>query len=491
MASSVGLRDFVPLSDASSRVNSFVNLVGVVTDFLEPVPSRGTDLVSTFTIKDDSWDNGVMGLKIRFFRKEESDLPTVTSTGDVVILLYIKISTFKGETIGTSNHNTKWVVFPKANIERVFAKPNSTLEYEQLPSDLGSRSQAELAHVKNLYRKIVLGDDGVLEEQQIRPSVEPSVIPRAPLRNDSTLGNSHNTVTENPRVTNIQNTPASNRSLPPKREKFSLIQGLNPTDQDGRVFADLCCEVRKKYDENDRVNLSVTDYTSNELLFNYAHGHEEEEGGEYRDGDEFGYTGKDISKWRGPWGRMTLTVTCFDKNAQFVRSNINVGDYVYLSNVHMTMGHNRALLEGKLRGDRGYPDKIHVQKMAREEKVERLQSLLQRKLDYKKRYKQLYKKIDAEGKQTEKRPREDEDNKKPQAVKKTKTQLRKEKKREQQIKLQQETLSKQPRTKMNENSKSLSPIFPFVLLSRIPLMHIASLLPTDRRCNLDCPIRHP
>ena len=90
MSSSVPPR-FLDLYRASNRPNGdFINVMGVVTEFLPPRKSRGSDWTCTFSLSDITLGMiGVMGdegLKVRYFSLDVAALPSIQGTGDVVVL---------------------------------------------------------------------------------------------------------------------------------------------------------------------------------------------------------------------------------------------------------------------------------------------------------------------------------------------------------------------------------------------------------------------
>lgn len=82
----------VDVSTALSK-QGVVSVLGVVVDvFLTPRQSRGTSYCTVFTIKDTNIDNGHTwdGLKVKYFRDNESQIPHVKE-GDVILLRNIRV----------------------------------------------------------------------------------------------------------------------------------------------------------------------------------------------------------------------------------------------------------------------------------------------------------------------------------------------------------------------------------------------------------------
>ena len=338
---------FVDLQSVPRHLNAEVNIMGVVTDFLLPQRSRGTDWMRSFSITDLSFGGlGDDGLKIRYFRPTESEMPAIMGTGDVVLLRSIKIKEWSGMTIGLSSRATSWIVFPAASIP------------SQMP-----HSHVQLTHAK--------------EARTASPSpVE--------IKHAIALCNSRDRSTFTiPSPSPNNQAGASSSSAPAmtqgRREKFSLIKDVE-TD----TYYDIVGQVVKLYPSNGRVELYVTDYTSNNLLWNYEWGQDEGIG---REGDVYNYTRRESSKknWPGPFGKMTLTVTLWPPHSSFGEQNVKQNDFVHLRNVHIKWSKD-SKLEGVLHSDRYYPDRVDVTILTNNESDDRVKDVLRRKRDYTKKF---------------------------------------------------------------------------------------------------------
>lgn len=186
------------------------------------------------------------------------------------------------------------------------------------------------------------------------------------------------------------------------KNKFSLLQNV----QDHK-FADLIVQVVKEpYDLGDMMTLWVSDYTENSDFFHKTNSDSDWTGGKpIRDGDPYGYTDKwskpkssiaADEKWLGPYGKRSIQLTCWEPHAGFIRSNVQVRNWLHLRNVEI--GHGKISvtnLEGFLRTDRDYPDRVYVRVLDSEADRERLDPRLieaiRRKRDYEKDRKQTLK----------------------------------------------------------------------------------------------------
>lgn len=126
-------------------------------------------------------------------------------------------------------------------------------------------------------------------------------------------------------------------------------------DVEDGIFVDVIAQlVRQPYDTGDRITLWISDYTENEGFFHFS-----------MDANEFGAHPSTFSygtgagtgaggDWKGPWGKRSMQVTCFDPHTSFIREReLSTGAWVMLRNLQIKYGRNAANLEGFLREDRG------------------------------------------------------------------------------------------------------------------------------------------
>ncbi len=379
-------RGFLSINSALSQLNAEVNIMGVVTDFLAPGPSRGTDLMSSFSIIDSSCGGAYDdGLKVRFFRPMASEMPAIRGTGDVVLLRAIKIKEWSGMTIGLSTRGTSWVVFPAGSI----------------PEKAPSSTMLQLKHVK----------------QARDPIPHPSEMHYAITLCNSRDRSTFTAPSSSPIGSTVAPISLNAPSTVQLRDKFSLVKDVKVD-----TFYNLVGQVVKLYPSNGRVELYLTDYTRNCLVWDYP---EPDDGnGSGREGDEYNYTAGNSStkKWNGPYGKMALTVTLWGNNAYFGQQHIKENDFVHLRNVHIKFSKD-AKVEGALHADRRYPDRIDVTVMKNNEDDDRVKDVLRRKRDYWKRFNN---KADDNAHQTNALKRKSMEDAKPLS----KTQARKKRKQE-------------------------------------------------------------
>jgi protection-of-telomeres protein 1 len=338
---------FVDLTTAYSQKDKALNVMGVVVDHLPAAKSGGTDFIITFTIHDPSWTDG-LGLKFSFFHKLRDRLPAIETNGDVVLLRNIKIKNYRGGWIGISNSATTWAVFPENLL------PGST---DQL-----SPGGVDVKKSPSAASPTLLETEYAVHLCSFR----------------------RGTFAPPPPPTSLQVASITKGAGPvptKRREKFSLIQDLSLPEQGRLVFADLLGEVRKSFENDFCVELSITDYTANKALYNYAYGCDEDG----TEGDQFGYLAGKQKTWPGPWGKMTMNVRMWDAHANFARNHVKLGDFIFLRNVHISTGKDgKHYMEGKLRGDPNDLDRVGVQvyRPKDAERDVRMKELLRRKRDY-------------------------------------------------------------------------------------------------------------
>ena len=352
---------FIDLYTASSQPNREFNITGVVTDVLPPSRSKGSDLIFTFSIADSTLGGDYdQGLKVRFFKPTEDLFPKIKGTGDVVVLRNIKITQWSGMTMGISSRNTTWAVFPATSIPE--KAPSKNVQLEHIKEARASIPSSEIM----LYAIYLCNsrDRSSFTFTAPGPPINPAAVSQGLLA-DSTPSSSKET----------------SSALQGRRDKFSWIK-----DVVINVFYDVVGQVVKIFPSNGCVELYITDYTSNSLLYNYEWGQEDGEALS-RDGDEYGYTPRASSrkKWPGPFGKMTLTVTLWPPHSHFAQGNVKELDYVHIRNMRVKFSRD-AKLEGALHSDRKWPDRVDITILDKKDD-DRVKDVLRRKLEYTKRFK--------------------------------------------------------------------------------------------------------
>ncbi|EHK50611.1 hypothetical protein TRIATDRAFT_164398, partial [Trichoderma atroviride IMI 206040] len=172
-------------------------------------------------------------------------------------------------------------------------------------------------------------------------------------------------------------------------EKFKVLKDVQMD-----TYVDVIVQlVRQPYDTADRITLWISDFSENDSFFHFAwkgpairadkpvDPHESEYDMPYGAGSG--------GEWKGPFGKRSMQVTCYDQHAAYIRDQkLSMGSWVMLRNLHIKYGRNAANLEGFLRGERNDSDlKINITQMDTtdtESPDPRLKEALRRKLAYEK-----------------------------------------------------------------------------------------------------------
>ena len=193
---------------------------------------------------------------------------------------------------------------------------------------------------------------------------------------DTSEANIKTNSNSNSKLINYNNGPDSKSGA--LSAKFALISDI----EDSR-FCDLTVEVLRMYSCTDgSVELYVTDYTSNGLLFYYR---TPEEDAKWRrtgkDWDSGDFSSK--SRWSGPYGKMTMQIKLWPPHSTWTQCNVREENYVFLRNVRIKTNID-GRLEGILHEDKRYPSRIDIRKLQLNNSA--VLKVLQCKQDYWKKF---------------------------------------------------------------------------------------------------------
>ncbi|KAL2017574.1 hypothetical protein VTK56DRAFT_1947 [Thermocarpiscus australiensis] len=347
--------DIRAILDENVHPGSMVNVIGVVKDYRAPIPTNGADHKCTLTLCDLSVENENDGVLFNIFRRE-AEIPQF-SAADVVVLTQAKVQKFRSDPLSLiTNLSTSIRVYSSSRIPRPPRSAQEALAPALSRRDSYSPSDQVHRYVAYLYHKIdkyALPDEDEFKER-------------------------------------------ASRSLNVKN-KFSLLRDVREGN-----FYDLIVQVATEpYAGFDIASLYVSDYTENPH-FHLKQWEGMSENGPWA-GDPFGYTsgGVDMPKkeWVGPYGRMSIQITCFEPHASIIRSGVTAGQWLALRNVQIKYGRDGNNLEGFLREDRGSTTtKINVEvlEINNPETIDpRLKEAIRRWRDYSKKKKKQIKDIKA------------------------------------------------------------------------------------------------
>ncbi|KAL2148779.1 hypothetical protein VTH82DRAFT_1926 [Thermothelomyces myriococcoides] len=295
-----------PILDEEVSPGDLVNIIGVVKDCRLPIPTVGTDYKCTITLYDLSTDECNHDIDFVVFRPE-AEMPKV-SAGDAVIATNVKVQRYRGTLSLITNRTTSIHVYAASKIPQ-WPKSAKIAQVPASKRDTHAPTAAETAYVSYVYHKI---------DKYSLPS-------------------------------EIEFQARAERSLNVKK-KFSLLKDV----EEGK-FCDLIVQVvREPYYGFSALTLYVSDYTENSRFHPHVWQGLTDSG--FGDGDPYGYTTgvADVRNkvWVGPYGKMSLQITCFEPHATFIREEVKAGQWIGLRNVQIKYGRDGRFLEGFLREDR-------------------------------------------------------------------------------------------------------------------------------------------
>ncbi|KAF9892532.1 hypothetical protein FE257_001641 [Aspergillus nanangensis] len=378
---------FVDVPTALTSYGSVVSVTGVVVDVFRGVwKSQGSSSCITFTIKDADLNNGHTwdGLKIKYFKDDESKLPPVQH-GDVILLrnIYVKRLQGKPVAVAAQNKNIPWAIF------RHDLDPTSTT------APICGPDHFELSSLETRRSKALL--ELIAGTKKFRDESAMTIAPSASF---------------------TAHTPESGSGSRTSKKKFSLIR-----DARENTYVDLVCEVVKvDLFDSTKAQLYVTDYTANRKLYDRTPDDDDVGFG----GDRFNYQRK--KTWPGPVGQRSLPVLLWEPHASYAR-DLKESDFVRLSNVHMKLDRlHQQHLEAVVHTSRNNPYEVLIDLVDAGDD-EQAGELLRRKEEYWKQNprkrqpddeeQQAPKSKKAKNKQRKQEQKKREEGQKPLVIKKT------------------------------------------------------------------------
>ncbi|KAH9904851.1 hypothetical protein F4778DRAFT_48393 [Xylariomycetidae sp. FL2044] len=411
----VSIRDVL---DQKVHVGKIVKVVGLVKDFRTPIPTGSTDWKCALTIYDKTTENGDDEIVVNVFgTKENMPEPDV---GDVVVIDPAKVQDFRGEISFLTQRYTVIHIYSKTSIPKPPASAQRALRpsHRQNGRTLPERDHEYVSWLYHSVDKYNLPDEAAFKVQ----------------------------------------TEQSSKT----KDKFCTLKDAN----EGR-FADVIVNVIKEpFYQDDRVTLWITDYTENDSFYKFSW--EGQDAAESRDGDPYGYintTSKAAHGWPGPFGKRAMQVTAFEPHARFIISDVRAGAWVRLRNLQFKFGRNLNNLEGFLREDRMFPDKLQVDLLNTDDPEvvgSRHKDAIRRKRDYEKLAKKqmkTYTGLDSEDIGGAKRKADDEDVQKNNSKRRrTDKRAAARKKVEEQDKRAEERLGLNPLIKCESTNQAVTPV---------------------------------
>jgi hypothetical protein len=356
-----------------------MSVVGVVVDYMSPSPTRGTgDSANTFYLielintdyncsmflQDSSLlgsHHNQTGVRVRLFQPPQH-MPERVDLGDIILIRGIRWKDIAGnKCLVDSWKRAEYLFFPSTSIpdtafrDAHVAEDYRSIEHKTLPGKVVRAPNAEEQDYIIKLREWAKKHEGWLPQphqysvpQQQPPQSRPPEGPGAMIRPQPPTG------------------PALSRAapmgLPGMSHKFVFVKDI----EIGR-FHDLAGEVIKIYDAGHVVDLYISDYTFNPLLFDYK---DNNDTGAGRDGDPYAYTDtlKQKRKWQGPWGRHTICIALFEPHASYCRREIKEGDFARIRNARCFMKDGTPL-QARLHEDKRHPDQVDIAKLSHTQDV--------------------------------------------------------------------------------------------------------------------------
>ncbi|KAK1836247.1 hypothetical protein QBC39DRAFT_423094 [Podospora conica] len=316
---------FIHISDISqAQPGTLVSVIGLVADCQLPMPTNGSDYKCTLTLCDLSSQSSSDGIVLNIFRPEASmpKVPYEKVYKYVVVVHSAKVQRYRTTFASLITHHLTKIRVYSDNIPRPPASAVSAL----FEGDKFELSEEVHRYVPRLWH------DEHME----------SILPSKSKEDNG-----------------FQQRVSASSNV---KQKFCLLSEVD----DGR-FCDLVVHVcREPYDLGDKVTLYASDYTENPSFFNFSWDSIKDLVS--RSADPYGYTGAadatvdegGKATWVGPLGKRAIQITAFEPHASFIRSYVTAGKWISLRNVQIKYGHDNQNLEGKLRGDQDFPNKLNV-----------------------------------------------------------------------------------------------------------------------------------
>ncbi|VBB75363.1 Putative protein of unknown function [Podospora comata] len=307
----VRLRDVL---DQKFVPGHMVNVIGSIID-TQALFKTNRDWKTTWSLMDWSVEDECYGVKLNIFRPRETDIPQIAYQ-DVVVLHRVKVQRYGGNMSFITNHQTTIRVYESSKIPRPPESASVALRPCTKKDERPELTEEIHHYVAAFYHK--LDKTNAPSEEVFRQAARQSA--------------------------NV-------------KDKFSLLQ-----DVQAERFYDLIVRVVRAphFDFDNKATLYVSDYTENPAF----HDHIPENLDASQDSDVYGYTSEEpapvAERWIAPEGKKSLQVTCWEPHSRALQEDVKLGSWIGLKNVQIRLGHDYKYLEGFVREDRTYPNRINV-----------------------------------------------------------------------------------------------------------------------------------
>jgi hypothetical protein len=290
------------------------------------------------TIYDKSVEDDELGLTVSIFRHPDS-MPQ-PAAGDVLVISSAKVQSYRDTISLITNKTTSIHIYSASDIP----KPPQSAQCALRPA-YGSRQLGEKEHeyVSWFYH--------------------------------------HTNKASIPDATTFEKQVDQSGHM---KDKFCKLESI----VDGRFCDVIVNVVKAPFDSMDKTTLWVSDYTENDSFYKFTLDDAKQLGGR---GDPYDInTGiHTATKWAGPFGKLSMQVTCFESHAAQVNSEVQLDQWIRIRNLRIKFGNNGINLEGVLHEDRDFHRRQVdiLQWSGKEDCDPRLKEAIRRKKEYEKRKK--------------------------------------------------------------------------------------------------------
>ncbi|KAI3325033.1 hypothetical protein HD806DRAFT_463729 [Xylariaceae sp. AK1471] len=327
-------------------VGRFVNVMGLVKDFQVPIPTNGTDYKCTVTIYDKSVEDDLVGLSVSIFRHPDN-IPRPTA-GDVLVISSAKVQSYRDSISLITNKTTSIHIYSASDIPK---PPQSAKNALRPPYGTRQLGEKEHEYVSWLYHHT--NKDSIPDVATFQKQVDQS---------------GHT------------------------KDKFCKLESV----VDGKFCDVIANVVKAPFDAMDKTTLWVSDYTENDSFYKFTLDDAKQLGGR-RDPYDLNTEIEPATKWAGPFGKLSMQVTCFEPHASHVNSEVQLDQWIRIRNLRIKFGNNGINLEGVLHEDRDFDRRqVDILKWGSKEDCDpRLKEAIRRKKEYEKRKKKQLKSFAA------------------------------------------------------------------------------------------------
>lgn len=169
------------------------------------------------------------------------------------------------------------------------------------------------------------------------------------------------------------------------KDKFCKLESVI----DGQYCDVIVNVVKAPFDTAHNTTLWVSDYTENEHFYQFSLDDVKGLGGSFGSYDS---NIQATGKWTGPFGRLSMQVTCFEHHASQVNADVQLDQWIRIRNLRIKTGRNDKNLEGVVGAGGDVERKVDILTV-QEDCDPRLKAAVRRKTEYMKRKREQLKSL--------------------------------------------------------------------------------------------------